>query len=146
MADNLLEQAQANYNYYYYQVEGIKKTIKSLEDQYEEVAQVKRDFSRLQDNFGSHQTYMKTNFDTIFGGDYTIRVMQTYQKDMPAIMSGSEYKTASTGLETGMGIIEEKLQYLRNRLNECDTALTKARGNMNYWAGQVYQLQQGTEG
>lgn len=136
-----LTMAKSKYYYYSNQVDSYNKTIIELDEQYDEIRQLKSRFDSTQSSFHSSQQKLLSKFHSSFGGVYQIRVMKAYQNGMSDLLTGIDYQKASSGLETAISIIENKRKELLSKIEQYEGLRQTAINNRNYWAEIIRTLQ-----
>ena len=110
---------------------------RGLESQLNDLESLRNKFTVLQNNFENRQNARRRSIARFTGLSIQNKIFKNYFSGMQELITGSSFNRAYAGLDEAKNRIRNQMQYIMQRIDECENSITYRIRRKAYWESQL---------
>lgn len=119
---------------------------RQLEQQINELENLRIKFNNLQSRFGEHQERRRRSLDILRGSAISNQIIRKYGQGMSELLNSGEYFRAENGLYEARSRITRKIYDIDNQIEECESNQRYREARRAYWINELHRALDAQEG
>lgn len=138
-----MTEAQIRQKIQYYNEQGalIRRSIRKLEQQHDELTELRSRYEYIQDCFVSRQRKRVTALHKSFTKAVSLNMIKSYVIGMEELLNGAEYKETVNGINDAIEGILRKRREIQRRMDNEEQQYELTLRQVNYWETELQKVQ-----